>query len=82
MFTTEPVIAIVIAVCVGFLCGLLKDFLQQKLFIRNMRRLGELDAEEEMEKIIKASGFALNEHRAEEGEDSKNIEADYKGYFS
>lgn len=81
MFTTVQVIAIVIAVCIGFLIGLLKDYLQQRLFIHNISKVGQLDSEEEMEKAILASGFALNEDMPEDV-DSRNIETYYKGYYS
>lgn len=65
----------------GILLTLLKDYIQQRIFLSNLIKTEQITQEQEMEKMMQASGFGLNEDLAAK-EDSGNIEPYYKGYYS
>lgn len=64
----------------GGFVPIIKDYIQQKLFLNHMNKIGQQEIEQQMEKMLNV-GFGLNED-VPEGADSKNIEAYYKGYYS
>lgn len=73
-----------IAFGVGMISAVLKDLIQVAIFNRQMKRLGTIDSQDDMDKMMEmsnkmADGFALNEH---EDKDSSKIESYYKGYYS
>jgi hypothetical protein len=61
---------------VGFLIGLLKEYIQQRIFVKHLAKVGELE---------EAMGFGLNETSQSienTDKDSKNINPYYRGFYS
>ncbi len=68
-----------IAFALGFIASVSKDYLQQKIFVKHMSKLGQEESDKELERIMNA-GFGLNDRPPDD--DSSNIENNYKSYFS
>ncbi len=62
----------------GFIASVVKDLLQQYIFVRNHSRMHSSQSDELLAQIM-SEGFPLNK---EEDKDSSNIERNYKSYYS